>query len=463
MSSKARPPARSEPADPDPLVGRTLAGRYLIGTLIARGGMARVYRAHDERLDRDVAVKVLAAPYRDDAAFTEQFLGEARAAASISHPSIAHVYDSGSDGDAHYIVMELLDQHRTLRSILEERGPLPAPDVIRIGSELLEGLRAVHDRDLVHCDVKAANVMLGPGPAKLIDFGIARKPDSGVESETSIGTLQAMSPEQLHGERLTPASDLFSLGTVLYEALTGKVPFPGRTPDEVSAAQRAGPPVAPSAQLGAPPSRLDDVILQSLRREPASRFRTAEAMARALEVVAVETTVVGEDETRLMPAPRRADEPVDARPLEPVPSSAGVAGRAGPPRRPAHRRPAGWTNVAATLAVLAAAGLVIVLVVVPLLDLPNRANGGGGAATPAPSAAPATSTAPAGPTIPNVVGLPTNEAIALARDAGLNWRLECAHDESRPEGIIDQEPPAGTPVEPGARFTMYSARIEDCR
>jgi eukaryotic-like serine/threonine-protein kinase len=217
------------------MIGRVLADRYRIDVLVARGGMARVYRARDDRLDRDVAVKVLAPPYSDDPAFTERFLGEARAAASLSHPSLVHVYDSGSDGAAHFIVMELLDRHRTLRSVLEERGRLPPAEVVRVGRELLAGLRVVHERELVHCDVKAANVMLGPGPAKLIDFGIAQPPHDGIEGETSIGTLGSMSPEQLRGEALTPASDLFSLGVVLYQALTGRMPYPGTTPEEVSA------------------------------------------------------------------------------------------------------------------------------------------------------------------------------------------------------------------------------------
>jgi eukaryotic-like serine/threonine-protein kinase len=222
MTEDARPPSRDAPLEPDPMLGRRLADRYRIDSLVARGGMARVYRARDDRLDRDVAVKVLAPPYSDNATFTERFLGEARAAASLSHPSLVHVYDSGSDGAAHYIVMELLDRHRTLRDILSQRGSLPPAEVVRIGRELLAGLGVVHDRGLVHCDVKAANVMLGSGPAKLIDFGIAEPPHDGLDSATSLGTLQAMSPEQLHGETLTPASDLFSLATVLYEALTGR-------------------------------------------------------------------------------------------------------------------------------------------------------------------------------------------------------------------------------------------------
>lgn len=468
MSDEARPPSRDAPLEPDPMLGRTLAERYRIDALVARGGMARVYRARDERLDRDVAIKVLAPPYSEDAAFTERFLGEARAAASLSHPSLVHVYDSGSDGPAHYIVMELLDRHRTLRDILSERGSLPVSEVVRIGRELLAGLRVVHDRGLVHCDVKAANVMLGAGPAKLIDFGIAQPPHEGLEGETSIGTLQAMSPEQLHGEALTPASDLFSLGTVLYEALTGRVPYPGSTPEAVSAAHAAGSVTPPSELTPGLPDRLDAVLLQSLRREPTSRFHSATAMARALEVAAESGEDAADDETRVIrtpgasPAPpvERAASggyvppPVPDRPAAPPPAPVRVRRRAAP-RRP---RPAAW-NAIGTVLVLGIAGLVIVLVVLPLLGL-----GVGG--TDAPSEQPSASAPAATPrpgVVPDTIGLPTDEAIELATQAGLRWTVRCNEDREQPEGIIDQEPPAGTEVAPGSQFTMFSARIEDCR
>lgn len=454
------------------MLGRVLAGRYRIDALVARGGMARVYRAHDDRLDRMVAVKVLAPPYSDDPAFTERFLGEARAAASLSHPSLVHVYDSGSDAAAHYIVMELLDRHRTLRDVLGDRGRLPAGEVIRIGHELLAGLRVVHEHGLVHCDVKAANVMLGPGPAKLIDFGIAQPPHQGQEGETSIGTLQSMSPEQLHGDPLTPASDLFSLGVVLYQALTGRMPYPGGTAEEVSAAHVAGAVAPPSSIVPDLPPRLDAVVLQSLRRDPDGRFRSAVAMHRALEVVAGDA-VGSDDETRVVraatvPTPPRASESgyvppaVPDRPPAPAPAPAPVPVRRAPARPRPQERPArrgrAWSALG-MFAMLAAAALVVAFVGVALLGL----GGDGGGSGEVPSAEPSADPTVAPNVIPATIGLPTDEAIALASEAGLNWTVRCNHDESKPEGIIHQEPPAGTEVRPGSRFTMFSARIEDCR
>ena len=445
----------------DSLVGRTLAERYRVDALIARGGMARVYRARDERLDRDVAIKVLSSPYADDPDFTARFLDEARAAASLSHPSLVHVYDSGTDGAAHFIVMELLERHRTLRDILRERGRLERDEVLRIGEELLAGLRVVHEHGLVHCDVKPANVMLGPGPAKLIDFGIASQPHDGHQGDTSIGSLHFMSPEQLHGEALRPASDLFSLGAVLYEALTGRPPYPGDSPEEVSAAHAAGTVRPPSTLAEGVPGRLDEAILQSLRRDPESRFHSADAMRVALASAEAgaeaSTAAAREDETRVVrtgyvppPAPAPAPARVE-RPARPAPSRTPA---------PTRRRPRIPWPVIGTLLVLGAAALVGLFVIVPLLQM-----GQGAAPTLGPSVTVTAAPTAESPTVvvPDVVGRPTAEAIETARAAGLIWRVECAQDAAQPEGITGQEPPAGTSVARGSRFTMFSARISDCR
>ena len=435
----------------DPLIGEAIAGRYVVGDLIARGGMARVYRARDERLDRAVAVKVLSAPYADDPAASERFLAEARAAASLSHPSLVHVYDSGSDGAAHYIVMELLDRHRSLRDELDARGPLPRSEVLRMARELLGGLRVVHDRELVHCDVKSGNIMLGPGPAKLIDFGIARSPRDATDGDTSIGSLQYMSPEQLHGEPLTPASDLFSLGVVLYEALTGRLPYPGSTPDEVIAAHRAGTVQPPSALGAGSGARMDDAILQALQRDPGARFRSAEAMAQALASAADE---LGRDDdtTRVVAVPAR-----DRGAYVPPPAERSVPPPAPRQAPPSSRRRRSLWNLVGALFIVAAAALVVIFVVVPLLQLGGGGGQDGASPTSAPTAQPGTVL------VPQTVGLPTRDAIEAASAVGLDWTVRCNEDPSQPEGIIDQEPPADTRVEPGSAFTMFSARISDCR
>ena len=164
--------------------------------------------------------------------------------------------------------------------MIEARGRLPRDEVLRIGRELLAGLRVVHERGLVHCDVKPANVLLGDGPAKLIDFGIATAPHDGTDSATSIGSLRFMSPEQLSGRALTPASDLFSLAATLYLALTGRPAFEGTTPAAVAAAHAAGHVRPPSTIVEDVPARLETAVLQGLRTDPESRFTTAAAMSR---------------------------------------------------------------------------------------------------------------------------------------------------------------------------------------
>jgi serine/threonine-protein kinase len=473
MTSVPRPPAPDETSDADdPVLGRTLVERYRVTGLLARGGMARVYRARDERLDRDVAVKVLSAPYADDPTFVERFLREARAAASLSHPSLVHVYDSGSDGRHHFIAMELLDRHRSLRLVLEERGRLEVAEAVAVAREVLAGLAVVHDHGLVHCDIKTGNVMLGTGPAKLIDFGIARTPHAPDPADLSIGSLRYMSPEQLRSEPLTPASDLFAVGVLLYEAITGRAPFPGETPEEVAAAHETWRVPAPSTLATGVPDRLDRAILQALRPAPEARFNSAEAMDRALEA-----SLPAREETETRPLarvspPARADHGY-VPPPAPPPVASPARGREGPPRpaaslwRPAGRRIAGMTRLIGTAFVLAAVVLVILLVVVPLLRLGASPGGAGptSTATPVATAVPSAAPTPAGNNVavPDTIGRSRDEAIALATEAGLNWFLRCDEDPELPEGIIDQEPGAGTEVPRGSRFTMYSARIADCR
>jgi serine/threonine protein kinase len=448
--------------DRESLIGSTLADRYRIESLIAAGGMARVFRARDERLDRDVAVKVLAPPFADDPAYAERFLREARAAAGITHPSLVHVYDSGTDDGRHFIVMELLDRHRSLRQVLDERGRLEASEALEMGRQLLTGLGAVHDRGLVHCDVKGANVMLGPGPAKLIDFGIARSPGDAVSGRVSIGSLSYMSPEQLHGEALTPASDLFSLGVVLYEAITGTLPYAGRTPEAVVAAHDAQAVRPPSTVVGGVSGRLDAAILQALRRDPAARFHSAAAMSVALEASAtelrgdttmVDVPVVGADSGYVPPPAPPPSGPIRSR----APAAHAIPS-------PRSRRPRRRAAMVGSALVIGAAALVVLFVMVPLLQLardPATAPGSGASAIATASATPPSSE---GTTVlvPNTVGMTRDEAIAAATDAGLDWTLRCAENASQPEGIIDQEPPADTEVRRGSRFTMYSARISDC-
>ncbi len=420
-------------------MGRVLGERYRIETLIARGGMARVFRAHDLRLDRDVALKVLSSPYSESADFTRRFLAEARTAASLSHPNLAHVYDSGVSDGMQYMVMELLVGYRSLHVVLGERGRLPVTEAVSIAQEVLAGLAVVHDHGLVHADVKAANVMVGPGPTKLIDFGIAHGPRVVSEDGTSLGSLHAMSPEQLRGDELRAESDLFALGVVLYQALTGSVPYPGDDPAQVLARQEAGRPSPPSSIAAGASERLDHVVLQALDPERGLRFNTAAAMSHALRIATAEAAesqraIAADETTRIVSVPRRARR----RPRRPVP---GVASRGVP---------------LLLLVVLA------VLVAVVVLGVSGRFDGiavpGGRGSSAAPTATPTAPLPPGKIRVPNTIGLSEQAAEAEARASGLRWEIRWQEAAGQPPGIYDQEPKAGLVVDRGSRFTMYAYR-----
>jgi serine/threonine-protein kinase len=443
----------------EPLLGRLLGGRFRIEHELARGGMATVYRAVDERLDRRVAVKVLAAPYAEQPAFVDRFLAEARTAASFSHPNLAHVYDSGSDGGSHYLVLELLDGHRSLRRVLEERGRLAPLEAVDVVLDVLAGLEPLHEHGLVHCDVKPGNVMIGTDGTKLIDFGIARPLDGLPGGSTSIGSLHAMSPEQLAGEPLVPSSDLFAVGVLLYECLTGRVPFPGTTPDEVAEAHRRGPQSPPSAIAPDVAARLDDVVLQALRLDPQRRFASAAAMATALRSAAeaqqaAGATPRGDDETTTLhrlPAGTGPAQPV----IEPPPAAApDPAPAPADHSRGNGRRAARWAAVAALVGVPA-----LVLGVV-LLGSPDAEGRNTASPTPmrSPSAEGEPTLAPGMVRVPNTIGMSEAEAQAAAQAAGLAWRLEWRVVPGREPGVYAQDPEPGAVVRDGSPFVMQAYR-----
>ena len=227
--------------------GEIVGGRYEIIELLGSGGMANVYRAHDPQLGRDVAVKILASRYTADPAFVERFRREASAAAQLNHPNIVQVFDRGEADGTYFIVMEYL-VGPDLKSVIRTRGALPPLEAIDNTQQILAALAAAHRRDVIHRDIKPQNVMLASdGTLKVTDFGIARAGSGGdmTEAGSVIGTAQYLSPEQAHGGELTSASDCYSAGIVLYEMLTGRVPFDGERPVVVAMKQINEPPVPP--------------------------------------------------------------------------------------------------------------------------------------------------------------------------------------------------------------------------
>jgi eukaryotic-like serine/threonine-protein kinase len=262
-----------------------IAERYELVELVGTGGMSSVYKAHDRLLERNVALKVLHPHYGDDDEYVERFRREARAVAQLSHPSIVTVIDRGADDGRQYIVFEYVDGEN-LKQLLERTGPLPVRRAIEVGLEIAEALAFAHAHGLVHRDVKPQNVLLTPdGEAKVTDFGIARSLDveHGVtQTGTVLGTSNYISPEQAGGKPVTPATDVYSLGVVLFELLTGDVPFPGENFVAV-AMKHINEPVPDLASLrpDAPP-RLVAAVERALEKDPRRRFRSMNELAQEL-------------------------------------------------------------------------------------------------------------------------------------------------------------------------------------
>ncbi|HEX2884227.1 MAG TPA: protein kinase [Candidatus Limnocylindria bacterium] len=261
----------------------TIAGRYRIGERIARGGMSTVYRAHDEQLSRPVAVKLMRADLGEDPEFVRRFIAEARSAASVSHPNVVAVYDVGTD-KAPYIVMELVERGDAA-ALLRREGRLQPLAAARIAAETADALEAAHRAGLVHRDVKPGNILIGPeGRALVADFGIARATgeDTLTRPGAALGSVEYFSPEQARGERAGPASDVYALGVVLYELLTGRRPFVGDSPYATATARLDVPPPDPRKILPEIPDGLAEVVRRAMAQEPADRYGSAGEMRDAV-------------------------------------------------------------------------------------------------------------------------------------------------------------------------------------
>jgi serine/threonine-protein kinase len=267
--------------------GSIFAGRYRLERKLGSGGMADVWLAEDQELGRRVAVKILHERYASDEQFVERFRREATHAAGLSHPNIVSIYDRGEADGCYFIVMEYVEG-RTLKELIVTRGPCPIPIGISYTRQVLAALRYAHRNGIIHRDIKPHNVIVDrEGRVKVADFGIARAGASQItEAGSIVGTAQYLSPEQARGAPVDESSDLYSTGIVLYELLTGTVPFTGETPVEIAMKHLSQAPEAASAKRSEIPRDLDLVVLRSLAKEPADRYRTAQEMDRDLELVA---------------------------------------------------------------------------------------------------------------------------------------------------------------------------------
>lgn len=267
------------------MVGRVLNSRYEIEQLIGSGGMAEVYRARDSLLGRTVAVKVLHSQYAKDPVFIERFRHEAQAAANLNHPNIVNVYDWGIEDSTYYIVMEYV-QGRDLKAIITQGGPLLPERAVEIAMSICTALEVAHSNGIVHRDIKPQNIIVTiDNQIKVMDFGIARTAGGSAMTQTGtiMGTAQYISPEQAQGRVADPRSDLYSLGVVLYEMLTGKVPFDGDNPVAIAYKHVREDPLAPSLMNPDISPELEAVVMKALAKNPENRYQSAVEMHSDLE------------------------------------------------------------------------------------------------------------------------------------------------------------------------------------
>ncbi len=454
---------------------RVLNGRYRIDEPIGEGGMAVVYRGYDLVLNRPVAIKVLRGQFAADASFLRRFEREAQAAARLSHPNIVSVYDVGRDDGTRYIVMEYVPG-KTLKQLILERAPLPLDEAIHIVRQVAAALDYAHQHGLVHRDIKPQNILVDErGFVKVTDFGIAKglADVSLTEAGFGMGTVHYVSPEQARGEPATPASDVYALGLVLYEMLTGRLPFEADNPIGLAMQHVHEAPPPPRQFNPHIPPPVEAIILRALAKDPRQRFPSAGALAQALSHWQHYTTGVPS------PAPRAAGPPR-------VPPARSRA-RSGPPPAPPAAGRASDIGCATWLVGSAILVGIVALVVLAFQLVDLRALTGNGdrsaqpsptivavatsptvppvaetptaVATPTPTPSPEPTPTPETARVPDLVNSTLRQAEAAAAAGDFQLDVEEVFDNVVLAGVIvRQDPPAGTLAEKGSTIRVWVSK-----
>jgi serine/threonine-protein kinase len=419
----------------DTRINTIVDGRYRVLRKLGTGGMANVYLAEDEELGRQVAIKVLDDRHAADEQFVERFRREAKSAAGLSHPNIVSIYDRGETDGTYYIAMEYIDG-QTLKDVVRQ-GATSVRTAISYVRQVLDALRVAHRRGLVHRDIKPHNVLVdGEGRLKVTDFGIARSGASQMtEAGSIIGTAQYLSPEQARGGLIDQRSDLYSLGVLLYELVTGTVPFTGSTPLEIAMKHLSEIPAPPSHHQPDIPRELDKVVLRALAKDPDDRYQTADEMDA--DLARVERGLRVSDETAEAATAVLAGAGIEATAIRPAPAGP-------PPRRygpsgyyeyaPPVRSRRAWPWAMAAL-LFAALGIGAYLAFSKIQD----------------------ELAEAKPvSVPFVEGMVVSLAKERIADADLKARVIRRPNRAVPVGrVFDQSPDAGEKLDRGNTVTIY--------
>jgi beta-lactam-binding protein with PASTA domain/tRNA A-37 threonylcarbamoyl transferase component Bud32 len=409
---------------------RVLNGRYEIEELLGQGGMARVFRGTDTVLGRRVAIKVLSPQYAGDHQFVARFRREAQAAAALNHPNIVSVYDTGDQGDVHYIVMEYVEG-RTIRDVLRQEGPILSDRAAEIGQAVCRALAAAHQAGLVHRDIKPGNVMLTrDGEVKVMDFGIARTSTGDTLTQTAavLGTASYLSPEQAQGSAVDARSDIYSLGCVLYEMVTGRPPFTGDSPVSIAYKHVREDAVPPSRVNPDVPGSFDAVVLKSLAKNPQNRYQTADELREDLERVAQGLPPLA--------TPVMAGAAATEMLTQQAPDGTQVMTDVPPEEAPGRKRR--WWVVVLVVLLLAALGVAAYFLAQQLL---------------APE--------PTGIRVPDVVGETEDDATQTLEDAGFEVEVEREFNEDvRRNEVFEQDPEPDERLERGGTVTITVSRGE---
>ena len=436
------------------MANRVLGGRYAVQDKIGTGGMATVYRGLDQVLGRTVAIKTMLPQYAADPSFAARFKQEAQAAAALQSPYIVSVYDWGKDGDTYYIIMEYL-RGTDLKNGIRKHGALDCRKVAQIGSQIAQALSVAHKHDIIHRDIKPQNIMVQPdGNIKVMDFGIARAKNSHLTTDNSVlGTAHYVSPEQTQGKELGPTSDLYSLGIVMYEAATGRVPFDGDDAISVAIKQVKEQPIPPSQINPNVDPALEAIILKCMQKDPKDRFQTADELfhtlrdylAGRLGAVSEATSVIGGTQTRNMGrnnAGRTQQMGRAVAPISAVPGgttrfrqqSAKAEAAEQEKKRSKHKRNVAIGIIVAILAVAIAAYAAVTYLGSQTVQTKD---------------------------VPNLVGLTESEARSSIDKYDGFFTISVTYDysDSVEEGkVIDQDPDAGRSASEGTTITVHVSK-----